>query len=69
MIIDPLPSIYFPPILCGINQRDNSPGGGSIPFRCSWVNYTPAVTATESANEETSNENEISANENIEEEE
>jgi len=44
MIIDPLPSIYFPPILCRINQRDNSPGGGSIPFRCSWVNYTPAVT-------------------------
>jgi len=30
MIIDPLPSIYFPPILCRINQRDNSPGG--------WVN-------------------------------
>ena len=28
-------------------QRDISPGGGSFPFRCSWVNYTPAVTGDE----------------------
>jgi hypothetical protein len=46
MIIDPLPSTYFPPIFLWY-QRDISPGGGSIPFRCSWVNYIPAVTLFE----------------------